>query len=136
MIDVLWLIPHSAIDYLLAQRISLKSRWKVIRSKAFLRAICIQKLDISKVFINLIIQPKHTSGYFLTMHCLQHPFIWKYIATVHHKLVAVHLPLATIYIHTLWLKDASHQPSTCVNSKAFASGSRVKIAGLPDLLSV
>lgn len=89
-----------------------------------------------KVFINLIIQPKHTSGYFLTMHCLQHPFVWKSIAAVHHKLVAVHLPLATIYIHTLWLKDASHQPSTCVNSKAFASGSRVKIAGLPDLLSV
>lgn len=28
------------------------------------------------------------------------------------------------------------QASTCVNSNAFASGSRVKIAGLPDRLSV
>lgn len=29
-----------------------------------------------------------------------------------------------------------YQASTCTNSRAFASGSRVKIAGLPDLLSV
>lgn len=30
----------------------------------------------------------------------------------------------------------AYQLSTCVNSRAFASGSRVKIAGLPDRLSV